>query len=127
MTMRRLNLEWKGYYIYTWENVNMHAPYNRAGVYKVGVRQSNGNWKIRYVGQANDLDRRLKEHLDFSNEKNECLVEKLRKYECGFCFAKISSQDDRNGSENYLYRFYKPSCNNPDAIPNDSHIEINPR
>jgi len=55
------------------------------------------------------------------------VLEKLRKYECGFCFAKISSQDDRNGSENYLYRFYKPSCNNPDAIPNDSHIEINPR
>src|SRR3989344_1734594 len=37
--------------------------------------------------EQNDLDRRLKEHLDLKNEENECLVERLRKYHAAFSFV----------------------------------------
>jgi excinuclease UvrABC nuclease subunit len=124
--MKKLELDWQGYYKYTSGNVQKYAP-TKGGVYKISFRQKNGNLKVRYVGQANDLDRRLKEHLDLDNEQNECLVERLKKYNAEFSFAEISTQNDRNGAEKALYDYYKPVCNDPDKIPNGPDIEINPR
>lgn len=119
-----INLDWKGYYKYTDDNVQKYAP-TKAGVYKIGIKQQNGQLAVRYVGQADDLDRRLKEHLDFDNEENECLVERLRKYHAEFSFAEISNEDDRDGAELALYNHYEPVCNDPDAIPSEPDIEIN--
>ena len=86
MTKRSTQLDWKGYFGYTEDNVQKYAP-TRAGVYKIGIKQKDGKLAVRYVGQANDLDRRLKEHLDLKNEENECLVERLRKYHAAFSFV----------------------------------------
>lgn len=124
MLKRTLNLDWKGYYKYTHSNVQKYAP-NKAGVYKIGILQKDDTLRVRYVGQTDDLDRRLKEHLDFDNEENECLVEKLKKYYSAFSFAEVSGQSDRDGAERALYNHYKPVCNNPDAIPNGPDIDIN--
>jgi len=124
MTKKTLQLNWKGYYEYTTENVQKYAP-NRAGVYKISVKQEGGDLKVRYVGQANDLDRRLKEHLDTDNEQNDCLAERIKKYHTEFSFAEISNQNDRDGAELALYNHYSPKCNDPDGIPNGPDIEIN--
>lgn len=124
MSKRKLQLIWKGYYDYTIDNVQKYAP-TKAGVYKISVKQQDDTLKIRYVGQADNLDGRLKEHLDLNNEQNECLVERIRKYHTEFSFAEISTQDDRNGAEKALYNYYKPTCNDSDAIPNGPDIEIN--
>jgi len=94
-------------------------------VYKIGIKLQDGTLKVRYVGQANDLDRRLKEHLDLDNEQNECLKERLQKYNAAFSFAEVSRQNDRDGAERALYYHYEPVCNDPDAIPNGPDIEIN--
>src|SRR3990167_4813968 len=126
MTKRSTQLDWKGYFGYTEDNVQKYAP-TRAGVYKIGIKQKYGKLAVRYVGQANDLDRRLKEHLDLKNEENECLAERLRKYHAEFSFAEVSTQNDRDGAEKALYDFYEPACNDEDAIPNGPDIEINPR
>ncbi|MCC6323771.1 GIY-YIG nuclease family protein [Candidatus Nomurabacteria bacterium] len=123
---RKIELTWQGYYEYTSDNVQKYAPTN-AGVYKIGIKQKDGKLAVRYIGQANDLDRRLKEHLDLKNEQNECLAERLKKYHAEFSFAEVSSQGDRDGAEKALYDFYTPDCNDPDGIPNGPDIEINPR
>src|SRR3989344_1720599 len=126
MTKRSIQLDWKGYFGYTEDNVQKYAP-TRAGVYKIGIKQKDGNLAVRYVGQANDLDRRLKEHLDLKNEENECLAERLRKYHAEFSFAEVSTQNDRDGAEKALYDYYAPQCNDSDSIPNGPDIEINVR
>ncbi len=126
MSKRSIQLDWRGYFEYTEENVQKYAP-TTAGVYKIGIKQQNGELAVRYIGQANDLDRRLKEHLDLDNEQNECLSERLRKYHAEFSFAEVSAQSDRDGTEKALYDFYEPTCNDPDAIPKGPDIEINPR
>ncbi len=123
MSTRTLKLEWKGYYDYTWENVHKYAP-NRSGVYKIGIMKKNNTYAVRYVGQANDIDRRLKEHLDLDNEPNECLQERLRKYQAGFSFAEVSAQSDRDGAERALYYHYRPVCNDEGAIPSEPEIHI---
>lgn len=123
---RLLKLNWKGYYVYNYDNVHKYAP-TKGGVYKISIKQQSGKLAVRYIGQANDLDRRLKEHLNLDNEQNKCLVEKLSKYHAEFSFAEISMQSDRDGAEKVLYDYYKPICNDPDAIPNGPNIEINPR
>lgn len=126
MNNRSIKLDWKGYFEYIESNVQKYAP-TKAGVYKIGIKQQNGKLAVRYVGQANDLDRRLKEHLDFDSEENECLVERLRKYHAEFSFAEVSTQSNRDGTEKALYDFYEPICNDPDATPKGPDIEINPR
>lgn len=126
MNKRSIQLDWKGYFEYTDGNVQKYAP-TKAGVYKIGIKQKDEKLAVRYIGQANDLDRRLKEHLDLDNEPNECLVERLRKYHAEFSFAEVNTQSDRDGAEKALYDFYEPACNDADAIPNGPDIEINPR
>lgn len=125
--MKTLQLDWQGYYKYTEENVQKYAP-TSGGVYKIGIKQQkDGKLAVRYVGQANDLDRRLKEHLDLDNEQNDCLAERLSKYHAEFSFATVGTQSDRDGAEKALYDHYKPACNDGDAIPNGPDIAINPR
>lgn len=124
--MKKLELIWQKYSKYTRTNVQRDAP-TKGGVYKIALRQQNDKLKVIYVGQANDLDRRLKEHLDLDNEKNECLASRLKKYNAEFSFAEISTQTERDGAEKALYNHYKPVCNDPDGIPNEPDLEINPK
>jgi excinuclease UvrABC nuclease subunit len=111
-----LSLTWKGYYKYTIENVEQYAP-DKPGVYKIAILQKGGRLKVRYVGQTDNLKRRLKEHLDFDREENECLRERLKKYSASFAFAAVARQGDRDGAERALYLHYEPVCNDEDSIP----------
>ena len=124
--IRALGLIWEGYYGYTDKNVDKYAP-ARSGVYKIGIVQKGGRLKVRYIGQANDLQRRLKEHLDFDSEQNECLRSRLKKYTARFAFAEISGQKDRDGAERALYYRYKPVCNDEDSMPTAPDVVINYR
>lgn len=123
---KKLKLTWKGYYEYYSQNVEKYTP-DSPGVYKISFLQSDDTLKVRYVGQAIDLSKRLKEHLDLNNEENECLARRLRKYHAEFSFAVVINQENRDGAERALYKHYKPKCNDPDAIPNGPEIEINPK
>jgi excinuclease UvrABC nuclease subunit len=123
----RLNLVWSGYYEYTRDNVQKYAP-TSAGVYKIATEQTDGKLKVCYVGQTENIDQRLKEHLDLNNEQNECLSGTLKKYVVWFSYAEVDSANDRDGAERALYYHYNNNslCNDSDGIPNGPIIDINP-
>lgn len=122
--MRNLQLSWSEYRPYAIENVNQYVP-ARAGVYKISLLQQDGRVAVRYVGQSDNLNRRLKQHLDLKNEPNVKLAASLGQYSARFSFAEVPLQSDRNGAEKALYGNYAPRFNDPNAIPNDPNIVIN--
>lgn len=114
----------------TWSS--FHSPYSdaevkkyvptEAGVYLLWVKLKNGNWRCFYVGRTRNLEERLLEHLSES-EENECLENKASNYVCGFEYAKIAKQADREGVEKFLYDHYGPECNTAD--PGGTPIQVN--
>jgi len=121
--MAKMKLNWSGFYSsYTETNVKNNVP-EKEGIYLLWVKLKNGKWKCFYVGQADNLKTRLLEHLS-DKEKNECIKTNVSKYTCGYEFALVSKQADRDGIEKYLYEYYSPECNKispPDVDP----IEVN--
>jgi len=106
---RRVPLSWHPYLPLTWANVQIHAPAS-AGVYKLAVLTTEGQLSVFYVGQALDLDARLKDHLSES-EPNRCVREMVRRYDCRFSVASVALQQDRDAAERNLYFHFRPSCN----------------
>ena len=92
-----------------------------AGIYLLWNKHESGKWRCFYVGQAVNLKQRLLKHLT-ADEKNEDIKWNLKNNSCGFEYAVVDKQNDRDGIEKYLYDFYNPECNDfspPDveAIP----------
>jgi len=114
----------------TWSS--FHSPYTEskvrkyvtteAGVYLLWVKLKSGKWKCFYVGKAENLEARLLYHLS-DDEENECIKDNVSKHICGFEYAKVSKQSDRDGIEKYLYDHYSPECNQID--PGGEPIEVN--
>ena len=100
---------WSNRYSYTEENVNKYAPLT-AGVYRL-IYKKDDNYYVFYVGQSNNLERRLLEHLS-SSETDICIKRHLRDYSCFFRFIEISSQDERSRIEREQIDKYNPDCNN---------------
>lgn len=94
-----------------------------AGIYRlINYNRVDDKYYIYYVGQANDLNNRLTQHLP-GNEANKCCQRYLDNYTCYFRTAAISGQADRNGAEVALYNKFKPTC--VERIPDAKPIEIN--
>jgi len=94
-----------------------------AGVYRlINYSRADDKYYVYYVGQADDLNNRLSQHLS-GNETNECCQKYLNNYTCYFRAAAISGQADRDGAEVALYNHFKPSC--VDRIPDAEPIDIN--
>lgn len=100
--------EWSGKLLYTEETVKKCAP-TSGGVYLLE------DSRVFYVGQSDNLERRLLEHLG-SSEQNACIKRHIRDYTCYFYFTRISSQSDRDRIEQELISKYKPSCNEQGAL-----------
>lgn len=116
-----MNITWSGFKSPYNEQTAGLAP-SQAGVYLLWVKMQSGKWKCFYVGRSVDLRQRLLDHLSTS-EPNGCIKTKVSKYVCGFEYALVSSQSDRDGIEKYLYDKYKPECNKVD--PGGTPIEVN--
>lgn len=117
-----MHITWSSFHDeYTEEKVRRYVPTN-AGVYLLWVKLKNGKWKCFYVGQASDLEDRLLDHLSTA-ETNKCIKNNVSQYICGFEYAKVSRQSDRDGIEKFLYDYYKPKCNQVD--PGGTPIEVN--
>ena len=95
----------------------------RAGIYVISTLQKTDNsYEVKYVGQADNLYARAKEHWS-KNEKNERLRKHIaEKYLMKFCFAQVSSQTDRDGLELYLYNLFDPLFNH-DSPPAETVIK----
>lgn len=83
---------------------------NLAGVYRLSYLADDGNYYIFYVGQSEDVKKRLLEHLS-STEKNVCIKNYLTTKKCFFRYAKVSKDYIRDAAERQMYKQYEPSCN----------------
>jgi len=100
----------------TWSNRNSYSKANvqkyvplTSGVYRL-IYKTGDKYYVFYVGQSNNLERRLLEHLS-SGEEDLCIKRHLRDYECFFRFVEISSLNERNRVEREQIEEYTPSCN----------------
>jgi excinuclease UvrABC nuclease subunit len=93
---------------YTEANVQKDAPLT-AGVYRLSYKKDD-KYYVFYVGQSNNLQRRLLEHLSAS-ETDLCIKRHLRDYDCFFRFIEISSLDERSRVEREQINEYDPDCN----------------
>jgi excinuclease UvrABC nuclease subunit len=120
---RDMKISWSSFHsTYDERTVKRYVP-TEAGIYLLWVKLKEGKkWRCFYVGQARNLEARLLQHLS-SKEDNDCLRKKVSDRVCGFKYAKVGRQADRDGIEKYLYDHYKPQCNEVD--PGGSPIEVN--
>ncbi len=108
-TRRTVRLAWQRYLPFSLANVQAYAPV-QAGVYKIAVNLLNGQKRVVYVGQAADLDARLKDHLSEWGS-NLDLYTLVRQYQCSFALAAVPLQADRDAAERALYLNFQPSSN----------------
>jgi excinuclease UvrABC nuclease subunit len=82
------------------------------GVYELLVKQEDGKYLRRYIGQGDSLRERFQRHLS-PLEPNACIRERLAKYVCAFDYAVVSDRDDRLDAEKALYERYRSQahCN----------------
>ena len=106
--MARVKLVWSDLFLYTISNVNVHTPIS-AGVYRLSCQRDDKR-PVFYVGQAETLDKRLRDHLS-DEEPNVCIKRNLRDHTCYFRFAELAKQAERDYAERALYDHYKPECN----------------
>jgi excinuclease UvrABC nuclease subunit len=117
-----MQIKWSSFHTpYKEERVNECVPAD-AGVYLLWVKLKNAKWRCFYAGRAAHLAKRLLEHLS-DNEENNCIKENVSNYVCGFEYATVSEQRDREAIEKFLYDKYKPECNEVD--PGGTPIEVN--
>jgi len=92
---------------------------------KEGIYRLSNTEGVFYVGQSDNLQRRLLEHLS-DKEENTCIKEKL-KYQVRFRFALLEAEKDRLCAESFMYQQYKKKdmveCN--DKEPSETPCEIN--
>lgn len=116
---RRITLRWQPnatdvYSPYT-RTVLTHVP-ESAGVYVLGRQRSDLYYYDFYVGQSNNLQRRLLEHL--SSLASSCIQWAISQH-CGFQYALVEHPTHRDAAEAAIYhqtpnRYF---CNNPQGLP----------
>lgn len=93
------------------------------GVYRFSYKAEDGNYYVFYVGQAENIKRRLSEHLS-SSEQNVCVKNYLATKECFFRYAKITKGYIRDATERQMYKQYEPSCNDKEPAGSDD-VKVN--
>lgn len=115
-----LNVEWTKPYPFFEEQVKHVVPENE-GIYRL----SNKAEGVFYVGQSDNLQRRLLEHLS-DEEKNVCIKGKLE-FQVYFRFALLKAEKERLCAESFMYQQFKKEtgldCN--DKKPSETPCEIN--
>ncbi|MBN4085036.1 GIY-YIG nuclease family protein [Flavobacteriaceae bacterium AH-315-B10] len=110
-------------FITPYNNENAEKATTHSGVYLLWVKLENGKWKCFYVGQAINIRNRLSEHLSI-NAENKCIKNNVSNFICGFEYAEVSNQSDRDNIEKFLYDHYKPKCNKI-SPPSETPQEVN--
>lgn len=102
-----MQLTW--YKVEPYKDVVDSVP-DKDGVYALSTLQGDGNYKVCYVGQGNIRDR-LTLHLS-KYEPNEELKNHIAKgHYMKASYAEVSSQENRDGIELFLYNKFSPEFN----------------
>lgn len=102
--------EWLGRFDYTETSVKKYAPVS-GGAYRLIYKKDTNTFIVFYVGQSDNLERRLLEHLADS-EPNTCIKRHLNNYSCYFRCLEVGTQSERDRVEQQQISEYTPSCNN---------------
>ena len=115
-----LNVEWTKPYSFYEEQVKYTVP-KKEGIYQL----SNHSEGVFYVGQSDNLQRRLLEHLS-DEEKNVCIKGKLE-FQVYFRFALLKNEKERLCAESFMYQYFKKdtglACNDKEL--SETPCEIN--
>lgn len=87
-----------------------NLPNDIAGIYRLSYKSDDGKYYIFYVGQSENLKKRLLEHLS-DEETNFCIGNYLGKKDCFFRYAKVTEEYIRSAAEKQMYKQYEPICN----------------
>jgi excinuclease UvrABC nuclease subunit len=85
-------------------------PENLPGVYRLSYKDTDGNYYVFYVGQSENIKKRLLEHIS-NSESNVCMRNYINSKECIFRYAKVNNDYVRNAAEKQMYKHYEPTCN----------------
>ena len=96
---------------------------NLPGAYRFSYKADDGNYYIFYVGKAEDIKKRLLEHLSDS-ETNVCIKNYLATKDCFYRYAKITKSYIRDAAERQMYKQYEPSCNEKEPDGRDD-VKVN--
>lgn len=109
---RKIKIVVKWSPIIRWQVANDGKVPELAGVYELLVKQKDGKYLRRYIGQGDNLRERFQRHLSPS-EPNDCIRDRLANYVCGFDYAVIAHRDERLDAERALYDKYRSQlhCN----------------
>ena len=116
-----MNVEWSAFRNLDYTSIKAYVPVS-AGIYLFYVKLKDETWRCYYVGQADNLEQRLLDHIS-SNEQNECIKNHVSNHVNGYRCAKIGRQGDRDGVERFLYDHFKPECNK--IVPSGSPMGVN--
>jgi excinuclease UvrABC nuclease subunit len=85
-------------------------PDNVPGVYRLSYKSEDGNFYVFYIGKADDIKKRLCEHISDS-EMNVCIRNYLKTKVCYYRYAKVTASYIREAAEKQMYNHYQPVCN----------------
>ena len=89
----------------------MNVP-EKAGIYIISTRQETDHeYEAKYVGQADNLQARAKEHWSKKEKNKELKAHIAERYVMKFNYSIIESRLDREGMELYLYKIFDPPLN----------------
>ncbi|MBI4647128.1 MAG: GIY-YIG nuclease family protein [Bacteroidia bacterium] len=97
-------------------------PDNTQGVYRMSYIADDGKYYVFYVGKAEDLKKRLNEHLN--ENQNVCIRNYISTKECYFRYAIITKDYVRAAAERQSYKYYQPTCNSNEPEGRDD-IQVN--
>jgi len=115
-----IKVTWSSRITHNEENVKYNVP-EKAGIYRL-LKAGETGYGVHYVGQSDELQRRLLEHLS-NEEKNEC-IKRLMKDTAYFRFALLEAEKDRLCAESYLYQELGVDGNGPPC--NKQKPQVNP-
>ena len=122
-----MEIHWSNFQRLNRENIQKFAPPS-PGVYILWKKVAKYEWACFYVGQAQNLVHQLLNHMS-SIEPNRYLKETIASAICGFQFANIIKQPDRDAIEQFLFEKYEPECNSqdPGGVPTLVNLPRAPR
>ena len=116
-----LYLEWETLYPFN-PNSDLTPVTTKAGIY-IFAQLISGNFYVKYVGQAKDIQCRLQDHQSIY-EQNTDLKMAIRRYDFKVLYAEVPYQTDRDGIELFLYNKFRPTFNKY-TPPGDKEISVN--
>ena len=112
-----LNIEFMEHWRLTWTKLSplsnelvSSLPNNLPSVYRLSYKADDGKYYVFYIGQADDIKKRLLQHLS-DVEKNVCIKNYRSTKNCFFRYAKVAKDHVRGAAEKQMFRKYEPTCN----------------